>query len=88
MEWSQQTIKIALALISFVSGCMLSMAAAYVVAVKDIAYIKGQLASLLKFHEKLSKLYDRQVVLEKDMSKAKMDLNQAHEKIRKLAGGG
>ena len=69
---------------SFLGGYLLSLSIAYVVLGKDIAYIKGQLTNLLKFHDKLSKLHEKVVVLEKDVSKAQGDLNYAHGRIRDI----
>ena len=84
MDLTDWQIKAALTVLGFLGGSLLSLSTAYVIMAKEIAFIKGQLTYLLKFHEKLSKLYERQVVLDKDMSKIGSDLNQAHAKIRDL----
>lgn len=68
----------------FLGGSLLTLSVAYVTQGRDLAYIKGQLTSLLKFHSKLSKLYETMVVMEKDVVKLHSDLNQAHGKIRDL----
>ncbi len=68
----------------FLGGSLLSLSIAYITQGKDLAYIKGQLTSLLKFHSKLSKLYETMVIIEKDVVKLNLDLNQAHAKIRDL----
>ena len=84
MEWNDLITKIVIGTVTFLGGSLLSLATTYVLLSKEISYIKGQLTYLLKFHEKLSKLYERQVILDKDITKIGMDLNQAHAKIRDL----
>ena len=81
-------VKILIGLGSFLLGSLVTICVAYVAQGKDIAYIKGQLTSLLKFHEKLSKLYEKMVAVEKDVTKIQMDLNSAHGKIRDLQNTG
>jgi len=84
MDLTDWQIKAALTVLGFLGGSLLSLSTAYVIMAKEIAFIKGQLTYLLKFHEKLSKLYERQVVLDKDMIQIGSDLNHAHAKIRDL----
>ena len=84
MDLRDWQIKAALTVLGFLGGSLLSLSTAYVIMAKEIAFIKGQLTYLLKFHEKLSKLYERQVVLDKDMIQIGSDLNHAHAKIRDL----
>ena len=77
-------VKILLSLISFLGGSLVSLAISYVVFSRDLAYIKGQLTSLLKIGDKLSDTNRSIAVLKEAMVKAQSDLNHAHGKIRDL----
>lgn len=84
MSLTELQIKLAIGLLSAAGGSLVSLGTAYFILAKEIAYIKGQLSHLLKFHERLSKLYERQVNLDRDLSNHKKDIDFAHDKIRSL----
>lgn len=77
-------VKALLSTLSFLGGSLLSLAISYVVFSRDLAYIKGQLTSLLKVRDILDDTNRSIAILEKGIIKAQSDLNHAHGKIRDL----
>lgn len=81
-------VKILLSTLSFLGGSLLSLAISYVIFSRDLAYIKGQLASLLKLGEKLDDTNRSVAILEKEHVQTRTDLNHAHGKIRDIQKAG
>ena len=84
MELTDWQIKALIAAGSFLGGSLLSLATAYVVSIRDIAYIKGQLQNLLKLGDRLDDTNRSIVILDRNQVTLKKDMDAAHQRLREL----
>lgn len=68
----------------FLGGSLLSVAGAYIVTIRDIAFIKGQLQNLLKIGDALADTNRSIVIMDRNQVTMKKDLDAAHGAIREL----
>ena len=84
MTLSALQAQLLIGLLSFLGGSLISISVTYALFHSKLAYIKGQLESLLKLGDKLDETNVSVVILKEAMVKAQADLNHAHGKIREL----
>jgi len=84
MELTQLQIKLLWAIGGFLGGSLLSLCTAYFVTIRDIAFIKGQLQSLLKLDKTLAETNRSIVILDRNQITLKKDVDAAHNSIREL----
>jgi hypothetical protein len=84
MELTDLQIKLLWAIGGFLGGSLLSLCAAYVATIRDVAFIKGQLQNLLKLGDILADTNRSIVIMDRNQITMKKDLDAAHSAIRDL----
>ena len=84
MDLTDLQIKMIWTIGGFLGGSLSSVAIAYLVTIKDIAYIKGQLSNLLKLSDTLADTNRSIIIMDRNQLTLKKDLDAAHTMLRDL----
>ncbi len=63
-------------------GALVAVVGAHFVAGRDVSYMKGQLSQLMNIHERVSKVENKQAVLEEKHGDLRTDVNKLGAKVR------
>lgn len=66
------------------ASSLVSLAVAYVVVAKDLAFIKGQLSQVMLMLKAVDELKAKVVTFDESLRETRKDVSAAHEKIRIL----
>ncbi len=80
----EETLRLVIGIGSALVASLVTLAGAYVLVSTKLAFIQGQLTQLMEIHKTVGKVRDKVVAVAAAQDKMKVDLDQAHVRIRGL----